>query len=203
MQGQVGGQQRDRSEQLGFTSQGCPTRPTGSPATSSWSALLPKCSLLRTTTPTSKNKLKLKIKGRDIKALPPEKGHPAHRQPLQRRTDTTGWAQVLLLLFQDAGQRGGHRGKRPREAGSLCPAWLPGLRCGADLPLQRGLPLQPSLHPQQHGPRGPTASLPRERRPALRRHASSGGSGASPRRRRSGHRWHSRRRRPGCGSCGG
>lgn len=32
MQGQVGGQERDRSEQLGFTSQGCPTRPTGFPS---------------------------------------------------------------------------------------------------------------------------------------------------------------------------
>lgn len=78
MQGQVGGLGTDRSEQLGFTCQGCLTRPTGFPSYIQLSALLPKRSLLRTTTPTSKNKL-LKIKGGDIKALTPEKGHPVHR----------------------------------------------------------------------------------------------------------------------------
>lgn len=64
-----------------------------------------------------KNELKELITDRDIKALTPEeRGLPVHWWPL-RPEGSKGWVELLLLLFQGAGQSGLNLSKHQLEAG--------------------------------------------------------------------------------------
>lgn len=145
----------------------------------------------------------LKIKGRDVKAL------NRRRVVLSTGSPSSG-GQTL---------RGGYRcycyfsrAQDSEEGTSANPSWGRSL-CSAGGSLAkvwRLTPLSnracPSSAPYTSSSTGPAAPLHRflpNDAPALRYHASSDGPGASPHRQRSAHRWHSRRRRPGCGSCGG
>lgn len=207
VQGPAGGTGWDRSEQLGFTSQGCLTRPAGSPR---WIQLVRSLLLSKDCTTSTWGKKKqhrakeLIIKDWDFKALTPGKDHPVHRWPLQQKTDTEGQVQLLLLLSQGTGQGGLNLSKRQLEAGPCALQWVSWPGGGAPSPTSPGSPpLQPLMHQHSTGP--PTAPLHRSANgaPALSRRASSDAPGACPRRQRSGRRWRSRRRRRGCGSCGG
>lgn len=142
--GRQEGQGWDRSEQLGFASQGCLTRPAGSARCAQLAGFASRALFTRgCTTPTSKQELKgPTVRDRDIKAFTPEKGPPAHGGPSSAGQTLRGGYRCYCYISRAQDSEDGalaNTSGRPVPAlrlgaGPTSPSGLPASRALATLP---------------------------------------------------------------------